>query len=90
MRATYRRWGARLYKIRGDEVLEINLECGGLGVIGLVYADSPPLNMPNDRAEPIKKAEFERYYAEAMEKITGMMEPQRNTKGHEENPKKSL
>lgn len=73
MRAIYREQGNRLYKIKGNELLEINLDSWDYGVIGIAYAHkfSSPI-WPNDHARPIKKAEFDKYFKEAMNKLKSM------------------
>jgi hypothetical protein len=70
MRAIYRAQGDRLYKIKGDELIEINLASYDYGVIGIAYAkkSTSPL-WPNKYATPIRKAEFEKFYKEAISKI---------------------
>ncbi len=70
MRAIYRQQGDRLYKIKGNHLVEINLESYDYGVIGLAYANriSSPL-WPTNRATVIRKAVFDKYYKEGMQKI---------------------
>lgn len=71
MRAIYREQGDKLYKVKGDHMIEINIESYEYGVIGIAYADRRTcmINMPNDRARVISKKEFDKYYKEAMQKI---------------------
>lgn len=70
MKAIYREQGDRLYKIRGNDLIEINLESWDYGVIGIAYANKlrSPV-WPNDRAKVIRKKLFDRYFKEAMGKI---------------------
>ena len=68
MRAIYREQGFRLYKIKGREMIEINLSSYEYGIIGLAYGKDSPIR-PNKYAKVIRKAKFERYYKEALQKI---------------------
>lgn len=71
MKAIYREQGNKLYKLKGNDLLEINLESYEYGVIGIIHADmrTCPMNVPNKYASTIAKAEFDKYYKEEMEKI---------------------
>jgi len=72
-RTTYKEQGGRLYKMNGIHLIEINLESYQYGVIGISYANmlTSPI-APNRFAHSLHKDKFEKYYKEAIEKITAM------------------
>jgi hypothetical protein len=64
-RAIYREQGGRLYKIKGRQCIEVNIE---YGMHAIIYANNTPV-WPNNHAQVIRKSKFERAYREAMQKI---------------------
>lgn len=76
MKAIYRQQGDnRLYKVVGNEVIEIDLSSYEYTVIGVTYAKHNIMNIPNKYSKRISKAEFEKYYNEAMKKLTAFHKP---------------
>jgi hypothetical protein len=73
MKAKYRSnlSGKLLWKISAQgDVIEVNLESYEFGIIGVTHVKASSIwSGPGNRATPIPKAEFERYYREALERF---------------------
>lgn len=63
--------GTKLYKINSNGCLEINLESHEYGVIGLSYANAKtsPIFPNSKRYMVIRKAHFDKYYKEFIQKM---------------------
>lgn len=73
MRTIYRQSGTGkfLYKIRPEgQALEINLESYAYGIISVTHVKKDSIwNAPGPKAKPIRKAVFDQYFREAMQRI---------------------
>ncbi|MEE1897110.1 hypothetical protein V1389_02105 [Flavobacterium rakeshii] len=71
MEAIYKKQGDRLYRIKGNDIIEINLESYEYGVISLSHGDlrTCPL-IPNQYAGKLSPNTFKKYYRAAIKKLT--------------------